>query len=172
MHSSDREARHAAGPPGRALTLGEVFPPEAVLLPLDERSRAAVVAAMVGRLVQIGRLPARHEHELAQAILARENAASTALWPGMALPNIRTALTDRFVGVLAVDPRGVDFAAAGGDPVKVIFLLVAPHEPCAEGIDLLGRIAAVGQNKSLLVRLAGCRNAAEVLQVLQDIDRT
>lgn len=150
--------------------LSDIFPAEAVVVGLEQRSKAAVVAEVVRRLADTGRIAAQHEQALVDAVMARERAATTALWQGMAMPNVRSPLTDRFVGVLAVEPEGVDFAAVGGGLVKVLFLLVAPLEARTECVEVLGKIAAVGKNKSLVVQLAGCRNAREVQQVLREID--
>jgi mannitol/fructose-specific phosphotransferase system IIA component (Ntr-type) len=153
------------------MKLPDVFPPEAVLLGLHHQARDAVIAELVRRLVGLGQIPAAHEEALAEVIRTRERGATTALWQGMAMPNVRTSLTERFVGVLAIHPEGVDFAALAGDPVKVLFLLVAPLDQREAYFELLGKIAAVGKNKSAVLQLAGCRSPAEVQQVLRELDR-
>ena len=75
------------------------------------------------------------------------------------------------LGALAIDPEGVDFAAVGGGPVHVIFLILAPTEGRNQYFDVLGKIAAVARDKSLLLRLRGCRTPGEAHAFLQELDR-
>jgi mannitol/fructose-specific phosphotransferase system IIA component (Ntr-type) len=154
----------------RSMKLRDVFPPEAVVLGLEGRDRDPVIAELVRRLADLGRIPAGQATALTEAIRARERAGTTALWQGMAMPNVRTSLTERFVGVLGIDRQGVAFGALGGEPVRVLFLLVAPLEEREAYFELLGKIAALGKGKSAVLQLAGCRSAEEVQQVLTDID--
>jgi PTS system fructose-specific IIC component len=154
----------------RSMKLRDVFPPEAVVLGLQARDRDPVIAELVGRLVDLGRIPAGQAAVLTEAIRAREQAGTTALWQGMAMPNVRTSLTDRFVGVLGIDAKGVAFGSLTGEPVKVLFLVVAPLEDREGYFELLGKVAALGKGKSAVLQLAGCRSAVEVQQVLTDID--
>jgi PTS system nitrogen regulatory IIA component len=161
---------HATQPQVPLMTLCDVFPEESILFRFANRNKTGVVEEMVHRLVALGRLPAEHEQSVIDAILTRERAGSTALWDGLAMPNVRTSLTERFAGVLGIDP-GVDFGAVGGGPVKVVFLLVAPLDQREVCFELLGKIAAIGKTRSVLLQLAGCRNAAEARRVLQEIDR-
>jgi mannitol/fructose-specific phosphotransferase system IIA component (Ntr-type) len=153
------------------MRLSAIFPAEAILIGLEHRTKPSVVAELVHRLVELCRIPARDEQALIEAVMTRERTATTALWNGMAMPNVRTSLTDGFVGVLAVEPEGVDFEAVGGGLVKVVFLLLAPLESRADCFEALGKIAAVGKNRSVLLQLAGCRSAREVQQVLHDLDQ-
>jgi PTS system nitrogen regulatory IIA component len=162
---------NVAQPEVRRMTLCDVFPAEAVVFGLKDRTKAGVIAELVRRLVALGRIPAKHEESLVEALLARERGGTTALWQGLAMPNVRTSLTERFAGVLAIDPKGVPFDAIGGGLVKVLFLLVAPLEQREECFELLGKIAAAGKNKSVILQLAGCSSAAEVQRVLQELDR-
>ena len=161
----------ATGPLVRSMKLCEIFPPEATIVGLEHHTKPLVVAELVHRLVDLGRIPGENEPALVEAFLARERSSTTALWQGMAMPNVRTSLTDWFAGVLAVDQLGVDFEAIGGGAVKVLFLLVAPLESRADCFEVLGKVAAVGKNKSLVLQLAGCRSAEEVQRVLREIDR-
>jgi PTS system nitrogen regulatory IIA component len=158
-------------PPVHRLTLCDVFPADAIVFRLQSSTKAGVIAELVRRLVDLGRIPGEHEERLLEAILARERVGTTALWQGLAMPNVRTSITERFAGVLAIDARGVEFDAVGGGLVKVLFLLVAPLEQREVCFELLGKIAALGKNKTVLLQLAGCRSAVEAQRVLQEIDR-
>jgi mannitol/fructose-specific phosphotransferase system IIA component (Ntr-type) len=157
-------------PPVHRLTLCDVFPAEHMVFRLEKRTKAGVVAELVRRLVALGCVPPAHEESLVEAILARERAGTTALWQGLAMPNVRTSVTDHFTGMLAIDPEGVDFAAIGGGRVQVLFLLVAPLEQREECFALLGKIAAAGKDRRVVLQLAGCRSAAEVQRVLRSLE--
>lgn len=126
---------------------------------------------MVHHLADRGAIAAREEKAVVESILAREKIGSTALGNGIALPHCRCSLTEKFVGVLGLEPRGVPFDAIDGEPVQGIFLLLAPLEGRERHYELLGKILAIGRDKSRRAQLRGCQSAAAVHEFLQELDR-
>jgi PTS system nitrogen regulatory IIA component len=105
-----------------------------------------------------------------QSILAREQLGSTALGKGIAVPHCRSSRTEKFVGVLGVEPRGVPFDALDGDPVYSIFLLLAPLDGRERHYEVLGRITAIGRDATLRLQLRGCRTAEAAYNFLLELD--
>jgi PTS system nitrogen regulatory IIA component len=160
-----------AGSISSPIGLAEIFPPESIIVGLVQRTKQGVVEELVQRLVEVGRLGSPDAAAVIESILAREKMASTALGNGIAFPHCRSSLTQRFVGVLGVDPRGVPFDAVDGEPVQSIFLLLAPLDGRERHYEVLGRIAALGRDKGRRVQLRGCRSPVAVHNLLQELDR-
>jgi PTS system nitrogen regulatory IIA component len=144
---------------------------EAIVVGLEQRTKAGAIEEMVHQLVELGRLALGEEKAVVQSILAREKLGSTALGNGIAFPHCRTSLTETFTGVLALDLRGIPFDAVDGEPVSSIFLLLAPLDGREWHYEVLGRIAAIGRDKSQRLQLRGCRTAEAVHHFLRELDR-
>ena len=105
------------------------------------------------------------------AILEREDLGPTALGHGIALPHCQWRSLERSVGVVGFLNRGIPFDATDGEPVDKVFLTLAPSGKPDPSIDVLGRLVAIGQNKSLRLLLGGCHTPAQVSAFLGELDR-
>jgi mannitol/fructose-specific phosphotransferase system IIA component (Ntr-type) len=151
--------------------LAEIFRPEAIIVGLTNRTKPGAIAELVHSLVALGRLGQDAEQTVAASVLTREKLGTTALGNGIAFPHCRTSCTEKFVGALGLEPRGIPFDAVDGEPVFSIFLLLAPLEGREQYFDVLGRIAAVGRDKSQRFQLRGLRTAEQAHHFLQEMDR-
>jgi mannitol/fructose-specific phosphotransferase system IIA component (Ntr-type) len=154
-----------------SVALAEIFPPEAIVIGLGQRTKQGVIEELVHHLVGRGYLAAEEERHVVESILAREKLSPTALGNGIAFPHCRSSLTEKFFGVLGLEPRGVPFDAADGEPVFGIFLLLAPLDGREKHYEVLGRISAIGRDKSQGVQLRGCRTPEAVHHFLRELDR-
>jgi PTS system nitrogen regulatory IIA component len=151
--------------------LAEIFPPEAIFVGLEQRTKPGVVKELVHYLVELGSLAEREEKTVLESILAREKMGSTALGNGIAFPHCRSSVTEKFIGVLGLDPRGIPFDALDGEPVHSIFLVLAPLDGREKHYEVLGRISAIGRDRSRRTQLQGCRTPKAVHDFLQALDR-
>jgi PTS system nitrogen regulatory IIA component len=159
--------RSVSGPVG----LADIFPPDAIVIGLAQRTKRGVVEELVHHLVERKNVLEREEKSVVESVLAREKMGSTALGNGIAFPHCRSSLTEKFIGVLGLDSRGIPFDALDGEPVHSIFLLLAPLDGREKHYEVLGKITAIGKDKSRRMQLRGCRNPDAVHDFLQELDR-
>src|SRR5262245_24802402 len=133
---------------GGSVGLAEIFRPEAVLLGLTNRTKHGAIRELVHRLGALGHVSAEQEESVVEGIRGQERRATTAVYDGMAFPHWRSDLTERFVGVLGIDPAGIPFDSVGGGPVYCIFLFLAPPERREEFYEVIGRLVAIGRDRS------------------------
>jgi mannitol/fructose-specific phosphotransferase system IIA component (Ntr-type) len=152
-----------------SITLADLFPSEAILCGLQQRARDRVIEELVHRLVTLEQIDPLREESVVKMIASREAIATTALWSGMAMPHCRTNCVDHFVGVLGIAPAGIDFGGLGGDPVYLVFLVLAPTEGRNQYFDVLGKIVALARDKSLLLQLRGARSSEEAHLILREV---
>jgi len=150
--------------------LAEIFPLEAIVIGLVQRTKRGAIEELVRHLVELGQLKEGDSPALLESILAREKLGSTALYDGIAFPHCRSSCTERFVGILGIEPDGIPFDGVSGEKVHSIFLFLAPLERREELFEVLGRITAIGRDKSRVVQLRGCRTAEAAHQLLLDSD--
>jgi PTS system nitrogen regulatory IIA component len=152
--------------------LAEIFPPEAIVIGLVQRSKRGVVEELVQRLVELRHLAEEDRKAVVESVLAREKMGSTALGNGIAFPHCRSSVTEKFKGALGLAPSGIPFDAVDGEPVQSIFLLLAPLDGREKHYEVLGRITAIGRDKGRRVQLRGCQTAEAVRDFLQELDRS
>lgn len=153
-----------------AVRLAEVFSPELIVLGLKQRTKQGVIAELVRRLIDTGRVEPGNEAPLVQLIMAREEMGSTALGNGIAMPHCRLSLTEQFMGVVAIDPNGVDFGALDRQPVHLVFMLLAPLEQRERLFEILGRISSLRQEKTIRTLFRGCRSKEDVTAIFEEMD--
>jgi mannitol/fructose-specific phosphotransferase system IIA component (Ntr-type) len=151
--------------------LAEIFRPGAIVVGLNSRTKPGAIQELVHRLSELGHLDADGAQAVVEGVCAQEKRASTAVYDGMAFPHLRSGLAERFVGALAIDPGGIPFDSVGGGPVYSIFLLLAPLEKREGLYGVLGRLVAIGRDKSRRAQLRGCRTPEAAHDFLQEMDR-
>jgi mannitol/fructose-specific phosphotransferase system IIA component (Ntr-type) len=147
--------------------LADVFRPEAILVGLEHRTRQGAVTDLVRQLATLGHVPPEEEAGVVRGILARE----TTRINGIAYPHGRFSFVNKFIGAVGLDTRGLPFDAVDGDPVYAIFLLLGPQERRDQLYEVLGRVTAMGKDKTLRLQLRSCETAEMVHQFLQTMDR-
>ena len=142
------------------------FAPTVVRVDLAARSRDDVLRLLVADLRAAGAV--RDEAEPFRKLLEREEAATTALGGGIALPHARTAsCPDPRLAVARLAPA-LDFGATDSIPVDLVFLLLGPPEAPGEHVKFLARIAKLAQRSGVLADL---RSAADDRELREILDR-
>jgi PTS system nitrogen regulatory IIA component len=148
--------------------LGALIRPDLIFPDLPAADATGVLHALADRAAARG-LVADGE-ELFQKLWEREQLGSTGIGHGVAIPHCKLKGLKRGVVAVGLVPRGVDFAAVDGEPVKVFFLVVAPAESPAEHLQMLAALSrwikAPGHADQLLAR----RDPQQVYDLLCDED--
>jgi mannitol/fructose-specific phosphotransferase system IIA component (Ntr-type) len=151
--------------------LAEIFPPEAIVVGLKDRTKQGVIADLARHLAGLRTIVEDQVAIVVESILAQEKFGSTALYQGgVAFPHCRSSCTERFVGALGIEPNGIPFEEVTGGAVHAVFLLLAPLDRREELYSILGRFTALGRDKSRCAQLRGCRTAAAAHHFLLELD--
>ena len=81
-----------------SIGLAEIFPPQAIVLGLKNRTKPGAIAELIRQLIELRHISEDDERGVVESILAQEKLGSTALYDGVAFPHCRSSCTDRFVG--------------------------------------------------------------------------
>lgn len=153
------------------MLLGELTRPDLIFPDLPAVDRQEVLRALADRVA--GRGLVKSGDELFQKLWEREQLGSTGIGSGIAIPHCKLPGLTRgivAVGLVGSGPAGggVDFGAADGKPVRVLFLVVSPSGSPAEHLQILAalsRWARAGQHAEKILAL---RDPAAVYDLLQD----
>ncbi len=110
--------------------------------------------------------PARRQ--VFDGLCARERLGTTALGSGVAIPHGRIKAAGEANGALLRLAEPVDFHAADGQPVDLIFGLVVPDHFTDQHLILLAQIAEMFSDPDFCRRLREARNAAALYQLIDD----
>jgi len=118
--------------------IAKLLPPSNILLDLDVTSKKRMLE-QAGLLFENNQGVARSL--VFDSLFARERLGSTAIGSGIAIPHGKLPKLDRLFGLFARLDRPIDFEALDGQPVDLIFLLLAPENAGADHLKALARIA-------------------------------
>ena len=147
------------------MPLDEFLSPEGVLPALRASSKKAALQELA---VHAARLVGRDEREVFETLLQRERLGSTGIGEGIAIPHGKLPGLERLVGLVARLERPVDFEALDGQPVDVVFLLLAPEGAGADHLKALARVARVVRGPGVLERIRSARDAAALYAVMTE----
>ena len=118
-------------------------------------------------LSEITNLPAE---EISRVLEERERLGTTAIGNEIALPHSRLPQLDRLVLAVGLKKEGLDFEALDGQPVKIIFVILAPENEAHLYLKVLAYLAKILKNEDLRQKLLTCQNPQEVKKVLAEVD--
>ncbi|MGF1503057.1 MAG: PTS IIA-like nitrogen regulatory protein PtsN [Paracoccaceae bacterium] len=112
---------------------------KSVILPaLKVGSKKQLFQELANRAADCYKLKPR---EVMAGLTAREQLGSTAMGGGVAIPHARIAGLEQIVGLFARLDKPVDFDAADGQPIDLVFALLAPEEAGADHLRALARVS-------------------------------
>jgi PTS system nitrogen regulatory IIA component len=150
---------------GSRMHLGDFIAPEGVMPSLKAKSKKQLLTELSAKAARIAGL---EEHDVFDVLWQREQLGSTGLGQGVAIPHGKMAGLKRIVGVFARLAEPVDFDAADGEPVDIVFLLLAPEGAGADHLKSLARISRLLRDGSAIEKLRASKDAAALYAVLTE----
>jgi PTS system fructose-specific IIC component/PTS system nitrogen regulatory IIA component len=124
--------------------LYEAFPPELIKVNLEAEDKDEVFEELVNKFCEAKNSGARDE--ILEALWEREDKMSTGIQKGIAIPHAKTTAIDGIYGVLGVSKKGIDYDALDGQPVYLVFMLIASLSDSEAHLRLLKRLAELLDN--------------------------
>ena len=142
------------------LSLGSVFTPERIKIPLESQDKDELFEELVDVVVNAYQLDQRDE--IVEAVRRREERMSTGIKKGIAMPHGKVDSLDGVYGVIGLSSSGIEYDALDGEPVYLVYLLVCGTANLDGQLRLLRRIAVLNENYDYFADImdAGSRQAA------------
>src|SRR5215218_5293740 len=122
----------------RPMTITDLVAPEAILPALKVISKKQALQELAARA---SALTGQNERSVFEVLLQREKLGTTAVGYGVAIPHGKLPKLEKLFGLFARLERPIDFEAMDGQPVDLVFLLLAPEGAGADHLKALARIA-------------------------------
>ena len=101
-------------------------------------------------------------HEIYAALLQRERLSSTSLGRGIAIPHIKLPVVKAITCLFARLERPIPFDSHDGEPVDLLFFILAPEQAGGDHLKALARISRLIRDPATL---EGLRNAKDVQEL-------
>ncbi|MDR3166853.1 MAG: PTS sugar transporter subunit IIA [Treponema sp.] len=150
--------------------LYEIFPPELIKVGLEAEDKEEAFEEMVDHFCQAFKSNAREE--ILEALRLRESKMSTGIQKGIAIPHGKTNVVDTVHGILGISKKGVDYDALDGEPVYLLFMMLAPQKDTEQHLRMLKRLAELLDNPQFytdLITQGDAQGAHGIIKKYEDV---
>ena len=137
---------------------------------LTARDDKGAIREMVSLLVNDGHIKADSRERVIHNILARHAQCSTSIGEGVAIPHTQHCSVSRVVGAVGVCSDGIDFNSVDGQPVRLVFLLVAPSDRPREHLQALDKLSRELRDETFRRSIAESTSSEHILSILEEAD--
>jgi PTS system nitrogen regulatory IIA component len=145
------------------MPLADLVAPNAIVPALKVNGKKQALQELSARAAA---LTGQNERAIFEILLQREKLGSTAVGNGIAIPHGKMPKLNRLFGLFARLDRPIDFDALDGQPVDLVFLLLAPEAAGADHLKALARVARLLRDPEMARKLRDCRDAETIYAVL------
>lgn len=145
------------------MDLSDLIRPEAIIPAVKATSKRQVIQELAAKGAELTGLD---ERQIFETLLEREKLGSTGIGDGIAIPHGKLPGLDRIHGALARLSRPIDFESLDGQPVDLVFLLLAPEDAGADHLKALARIARMLRIPGVADRLRTTSDATAIHNAL------
>ena len=145
------------------MPLTELVAPNAVIPALKANTKKKVIQELAARAAK---LSGQGDRAILEVLLQREKLGSTGVGNGVAIPHGKLPKLERLFGMFARLEKPVDFESMDGQPVDLIFLLLAPENAGADHLKALAKVARLLRDPDVARKLRDSRDADAIYNAL------
>lgn len=145
------------------MELGDILAPDGIVPQLTATSKKQALEELAALAAKSTGLDSR---EMFNALLHRERLGSTGLGRGIAIPHVKFKSLKNIVCIFARLETPIDFESPDGDPVDLIFLLLAPEHAGGDHLKALARISRLVREPVVLEQLRHAPDKAALKRLL------
>ena len=149
------------------MTLTDLIAANAVIPALKVNGKKQALQELASRAAE---LTGQNERAILEILMQREKLGSTGVGNGVAIPHGKLPKLGRLFGLFARLERGIDFEALDGQPVDLIFLLLAPEAAGADHLKALARVSRLLKDPSFRQRLMTASDGGELYSIIRQED--
>lgn len=145
------------------MPLIDIVAPNAVIPALKVNGKKQAIQEVAARAAV---LSGQNERVIFETLLQRERLGSTGIGHGIAIPHGKLPKLERLFGLFARLERPIEFESLDGQPVDLIFLLLAPESAGADHLKALAQVARLLRDPDVAHKLRESRDAEALYAVL------
>ncbi len=139
---------------------------DSIIIGMKNREKEAALEELLVALENAGRIKDRKK--ILEALIEREKLGSTGIGQGIAVPHAKTNQINNLVAALGISQKGISFEALDGEPVNIIFLVLAPAKATGIHLKALAKIARLLKDKVFRQSLKTASSPSEALKIIAE----
>lgn len=143
----------------------------AIAIDLKAGDKEGVMKELVDLLVESGAVSSKDKEKIIGILLDRESLGSTGVGQGIGIPHGKTGSIKKLVAALGISKKGLNFDSLDGEPVYIVFLLLAPDDSAGPHLKALARISRLLKDKYLRDTLKMAVDAKGVVKIISQEDQ-
>ncbi|WP_156299752.1 PTS sugar transporter subunit IIA [Streptobacillus canis] len=149
------------------MKISEMIKSENISLDLQGNTKKEILSELA-TLVKSGGII--NEEEFLKDLINRENAGSTALEHGLAIPHVRTKNIEHFAIALGIKKDGIDFESVDGEKTKLFVLIATPEKYNNWHLEALVKISKMFYNPINVTVLANAKSKEGVKKLIEQLE--
>jgi len=145
------------------MLLTDLVVPNAIIPALKVNGKKQLLQEIAAKAAE---LCGQNERAILEVLQQREKLGSTGVGHGIAIPHGKLSRLSKLFGLFARLERPIDFEALDGQPVDLVFLLLAPEGAGADHLKALARVARLLRDADVARKLRSSRDAETLYAVL------
>ena len=145
------------------MPITDLVAPEAIIPALKVNSKKQALQELAARAAV---LTGQNERAVFEVLLQREKLGTTAVGYGVAIPHGKLPKLEKIFGLFARLERPIDFESMDGQPVDLVFLLLAPESAGADHLKALARVARLLREPNVAHMLRESRDKESIYAVM------
>jgi len=146
------------------MKISELLAEDVIRVGLESEEKEEGIEEMIDVLVRAGRITDRGA--ALDVILEREGKQSTGIGEGVAIPHGKSETITELTAALGISKRGIEFDSLDGEPVQIIFLLLAEKNNPGPHIEALAQVARLFQIPGSIEDLIDAGSAGEIMDII------
>jgi PTS system nitrogen regulatory IIA component len=147
------------------MPLSDFLKPEGVIPVLRANSKKQALQELADHASKASGLS---ERDLFETLLQRERLGSTGIGHGIAIPHGKLNKVERLFGLFARLEKPIEFESLDGEPVDLLFLLIAPESAGADHLKALARVARILRDPAVTQKLRATQDPAALYAILTE----
>lgn len=147
------------------MTLETIVDRQSVLANVKAQNKKQLLSELAQAL---GSIVAIDHRIIFETLLTREKLGSTGIGSGIAIPHGKVPTLTRVYGLFARLQVPVDFEAVDGQPVDLVFVLLAPEHAGADHLKALAKISRMLRDPAVVAKLRGTQEAEGLYAILTE----
>ncbi|MCM8785133.1 MAG: PTS sugar transporter subunit IIA [Candidatus Omnitrophica bacterium] len=139
---------------------------DCIITNLKSRDKKSVLKEIIKMLEKNGYI--KDSEKILEAVMDREKLGSTGIGQGIAIPHVKTDQINEIICALGLSQTGVDFDSLDGEPVYIIFLVLAPTKSIGQHLKTLAKIARLLKDKVFRNALRNCKTPEEAIKIIKE----
>jgi PTS system nitrogen regulatory IIA component len=160
LNSKDQSASESS-----TMTLDDIIDAGSVLANVKAKNKKQLLQDLSQLLAKRAGVDGR---TIFESLLTREKLGSTGIGQGIAIPHCRIAALGRIYGLFARLASPLEFGSVDGQPVDLVFVLLAPGHAGADHLKALARISRVLRDPAIVAKLRGTSSEEGLFAILTE----